>query len=417
MHALLLLGVLLALGFFAGIEIAFVSANKLAIELKKKQGRRSAIILSNLLDKPYTFVGVCITAYSLCIAVYGLIVTRLTAPFWAFTGINRLEGWYMIRSVAEILLAVLLVLLFEFLFRAIFRAKSDTLLGFFAGFMNTLHNLLRPVVVGMVNFSAWLLKYLLNVKMEGIAKPFSRIDLEHYYQQTKEADDEGQELNQELFENALSISGVKVRSCLIPRTEIVGVPLQATIDEAIKLMIDSRLSKLLVYDGTIDTIVGYIHQLDMLKQPAKLTDILLPIPTIPESMAVTDLISKFSAEQKSIAWVVDEFGGTAGIVTMEDLLEEIFGEIKDEFDTEEVTDEKISETAWLLDGRYELSELADKYGIALPDTAVAETLSGYIIRNHGSLPRENTAVIVGNYKFEVLKMGHNRVEKVKLELL
>lgn len=417
MHALLLLGVLLALGFFAGIEIAFVSANKLAIELKKKQGRRSAIILSNLLDKPYTFVGVCITAYSLCITVYGLIVTRLTAPFWEFTRINRLEGWYMIRSVAEIMLAVLLVLLFEFLFRAIFRAKSDALLGFFAGFMDNLHNLLRPVVLAMVNFSAWLLKYLFNVKMEGNVKPFSRIDLEHYYQQTKEADDDGQELNQELFENALSISGVKVRSCLIPRTEIVGVPLQATFEEALQRMVASKLSRLVVYDGTIDNIVGYIHQLDMLKQPAKLNDILLPIPTVPETMAVTDLISKFSAEQKSIAWVVDEFGGTAGIVTMEDLLEEIFGEIKDEFDTEEVTDEKISETAWLLDGRYELSELTEKYGIDLPDTAFAETLSGYIIRHHGSMPRENTAVIVGNYKFEVLKMGNNRVEKVRLELL
>lgn len=417
MHALLLLGVLLVLGFFAGIEIAFVSANKLAVELKKKQGRRSAIILSALLDKPYTFVGVCITAYTLCIAVYGLIVTRLTAPFWSLTGIDRLEGWYMIRAVAEILLAVLLVLLFEFLFRAIFRAKSDTLLSFFAGFMNTLHNLLKPLVVGMVDVSAWLLKYLLNIKMESLAKPFSRIDLEHYYQQTKEADDDGQELNQELFENALSISGVKVRNCLIPRTEIVGVPLQATVSEALKLMLETRLSKIVVYDGTIDTIAGYIHQLDMLKQPAGITDILLPIPTIPESMLVTDLISKFSAERKSIAWVIDEFGGTAGIVTMEDLLEEIFGEIKDEFDTDEVTDEKISETAWLLDGRNELTELTHKYGIVLPDISAAETLSGYIIRNHGSLPREKAAVIVGNFKFEVLKMGHNRVEKVKLELL
>jgi CBS domain containing-hemolysin-like protein len=298
-----------------------------------------------------------------------------------------------------------------------FRAKSDALLGFFARTMKVLHELLRPFVNALVRISIWILRYIFNIKMDENAKPFTRIDLEHYYQQTKEANEDSQELNQELFENALSLSGIKIRSCLVPRTEVVGVPLEFTPEQARQKMVETRLSKIIVYNKNIDDIVGYIHQLDMLKNNESLQDILLPIPTVPETMSVTDLISKFSADRKSIAWVVDEFGGTAGIVTMEDLLEEIFGEIEDEYDIDENSEQKLSETEFVFSGRLELDHLSDKYKLALQAEKDAETLSGFIIKKNGTIPKIGDKIIVGNYRFEILQMSETRIDQVKLHIL
>jgi CBS domain containing-hemolysin-like protein len=415
-NGILLLGILLILGFFAGIEIAFVSSNKLSIELKKKQGRRSGVILSQFLDNPWAFVGSCIVGYGIFLVIYGLLVSRLIAPFWKISGIQQMEGSYFIKSITEILLAVGLVLFFEFLFRAIFRAKSDTLLGFFSGTLALLLTLLKPILRVFVNISVWMLKYLFNMKIEGPGRPFSRIDIEHYYQQTKESGDDAQELNQELFENALSLPGIKVRSCLVPRTEVVALPVGTPLIDVRKKMIETRLSRLIVYEDNIDNILGYVHQLDLLKPVSALREILHPIPAIPETMGVTDLIGKFSKEQKSIAWVVDEFGGTAGIITMEDLVEEIFGDIRDEYDTEELVEEKISETEFMFSGRLELNDLSEKYSLDFLEEK-SGTLSGFIIKHHKKIPREKEKIIIGDYRFEIVAMTDTRIEQVKLVVL
>jgi CBS domain containing-hemolysin-like protein len=246
-------------------------------------------------------------------------------------------------------------------------------------------------------------------------KPFNRIDIEHYYQQTKEASEETQELNQELFENALSLPGIKVRNCLIPRTEVVAISIDSPVETARQKMIETRLSRLIVYNNNIDDILGYVHQLDMLKPAQTLQQLLHPIPTIPETMGVTDLIGKFSKEHKSIAWVVDEFGGTAGIVTMEDLLEEIFGDIRDEYDTEELVEEKISETEFMLSGRIKIDGLREKYNLEFPNES--ETLSGYIINRHKKIPKEKEKIIIDNYRFEIIAMSDTKIEEVKLTVL
>ena len=412
---ILLLVILLILGFFAGIEIAFVSSNKLAIELRKKQGRKSGIILSELFENPWSFIGSCVIGYGFFLVIYGLLVSKLIEPFWTFSGIQQIEGSYLIKSVSEIIVAVGLVLVFEFIFRAIFRARSDGLLSFFASTLRFLQGLLQPVIRAFVGISVWILRYLFNLKIEGPGKPFSRIDIEHYYQQTKEASEDAQELNQELFENALSLPGIKVRNCLVPRTEVVAVPITLAMDEVRQKMIETRLSRIFVYENTIDTIVGYVHQLDLLRPVDNIRDILHPIPTVPETMGVTDLISKFSREHKSIAWVVDEFGGTAGIVTMEDLLEEIFGEIRDEYDTEEVVDEKVSDTEYVLSGRLKIDFLKEKYNLNFPDEA--ETLSGFIIKRHKKIPREKEKIIIDDYRFEIISTSETRIEQVKLVIL
>jgi len=223
-------------------------------------------------------------------------------------------------------------------------------------------------------------------------------------------------MNTELFENALELPKIKIRQCLVPRKEIIGLDSKASVEEARNKFIETKLSKLVVYDGNIDNITGYVHQLDMFKNPEALQAVLLPIPAVPESMSATDLISKFTKERKSIAWVVDEFGGTAGIVTMEDLLEEIFGEIKDEYDVEEFEEKMISEDEYILSGRLELDYLIEKYKLEFPENA-SETLSGFIIQHHETIPRLKERIIIGNYEFEVLNVSDTRIEMVRLKIL
>jgi CBS domain containing-hemolysin-like protein len=245
---------------------------------------------------------------------------------------------------------------------------------------------------------------------------FTRADLENFFQQTREFNDENHDLNADLFEAALSLHKVKVRECLVPRKEIEGIQLASAVEDARKKFVDTRLSKLVVYDGNIDQIVGYIHQLDLFKNPKAVKEILLPIPAIPESMSATDLISKFSKERKSIAWVVDEFGGTSGIVTMEDMLEEIFGEIKDEYDVEEFEEKKIADDEYILSGRLELDYLIGKYGLEFPDES-SETLSGFIIHQHETIPKLKERIIINNYEFEILHVSDTRIELVRLKIL
>jgi CBS domain containing-hemolysin-like protein len=416
MLILLLVVTLLLTGFFAGLEIAFVSANKLSIELKKKQGKRSGIIISHFFENPSRFIGVCLIGFNIFLVAYGLIIAEMLEPFWKATGITAFDQSGTLRLLAEVTLSTFIVLIVEFIFKAIFRAKNDSVLSLFAGVANLAYNLFSPISSGFVAASNWLLKYLFNVQIEDPKRPFSRIDLEHYYQQSKEAEEENSELNQELFENALSLSGVKVRSCLVPRKEIVGVDINTPIADVAAKMVETQLSKLVVYQNDIDTILGYVHQLDLFKQPEKLEHILLAIPAVPESMSITDLIGKLTKERKSMAWVVDEFGGTAGIVTMEDLLEEIFGEIRDEYDTDELVDKQLAENEFIFGGRTEMDYLREKYNMEFEEDD-SETISGYIINHHASFPRQGEKIIINDYQFEILNMSDTRIELVKMKLL
>jgi putative hemolysin len=278
--------------------------------------------------------------------------------------------------------------------------------------------LFSSIGIYFVNAAEWILKYILNVKISNKKDAFSKVDLEHFIQQSKSHEEEdSSELNKELFENALSLSETRLRECLIPRKEIEAVSIKASVEEVKAKFISTKLSKLVVFDENIDSITGYIHQLDLFKHPATVNEILLPIPTVPESMSATDLMNKFSKERKSIAWVIDEFGGTAGIVTMEDLLEEIFGEIQDEYDTEEFVDKQLSANEFIFSGRMELDLITEKYKLVFPDDEETETLSGYIIKNHEQIPKLKEHIIIGNYEIDIMSVSDTRIEMVKLKVL
>jgi len=408
---------LLLIGFFAGIEIAFISVNKLSIELRKKQGSYPGRTWAAFMENPSRFIGTTLIALNILMVIYGLLWSNILNSVWKYWGINN----PFVKLSAETIISTILLLIFEFIFKALFRATNKEVTGssFITFIVKFFYSLFAWAASFFVNIAEWMLKYIFNVKLQSKNEAFTKIDLEHFIQQGKMNDaDDNEEMNNELFENVLSLSDVKVRACLIPRKEIESINVNASLPEVKNRFIETKLSKLVVYEDNIDNIQGYIHQLDMFRNPQNLRSVLLPIPAIPESMSATDLIDKFSKERKSIAWVIDEFGGTAGIVTMEDLLEEIFGDIKDEYDVhEEFVDKQISTSEYILSGRLELDYLIEKYKMEFRKNEETETLSGYIISQHESIPRQKDRIIIDDYQFDILSVSETRIETVKLKVL
>jgi len=419
---------ILLICFFAGIEIAFGSANKLAIDLSKKQGTYSGKIWGKFAEHPTRFIGTILIAINIVLVIYGLMVGEMIAPFWDW--VRTLAGMKedsfenytsYIRLLFETVVATAIILFLLVPTRAYFKAKSNRMVnsGIVSYFARFFYWMFAGFSDVMIKAAEWILKYVFNVKLSDKKEVFSKIDLENFLQQSKGVADDETEINHELFENALSISDTKLRECLVPRKEIVSIPSITTIEDLKKTFIETRLSKLVVYQNDIDNITGYVHQLDLFKNPSQLSDILLPIDAVPESMSVSGLLDKFSKDGKTIAWVIDEFGGTAGIVTMEDLLEEIFGEIKDEYDeVEELVNKQLSANEYIFSGRLELDFIKEKYNIHFPDNENAETLSGYIVEhNDGSIPEMKERIITGYFQFDIINVSSTRIETVKLKLL
>jgi putative hemolysin len=402
---------IILVGFFAGYEIGFVSANRLSLELKKKQGNRSGKIIAGFLEAPTQFIGTCMIGLNISLVIFEILFEEeLHTHVWSKLGLG--EGAILIGNTVVSTLVILFI--GELVPKAIFKAKAASMINTFAPVAQFFHILFKPLTVVLVNAAQWVLSNILQVKMVYKKEAFTKVDLAHFIQQSN-AHQEQQELNTDLFENALSLPDIKVRKCLVPRTEIVGVEIQTDLKEVKDLFIETKLSKLIVYNDTLDNIVGYIHQLDLFKKPKDIKAILHPILLVTESMNAADLINLFSKKRKSIAWVVDEYGGTAGIVTMEDVLEEIFGEINDEYDEQEFLEKKISENEYVFSGRLELDYIYEKYGIDFAADS-AETLSGYLIHKHEAIPKVREVIHLSHFDAEILLVSDTRIEKVKLIL-
>ncbi|MEY4279668.1 MAG: hypothetical protein RL377_1672 [Bacteroidota bacterium] len=402
---------LILIGFFSGYEIGFVSANRLSLELKKKNGDKAGLIIARFLEAPTQFIGTCLIGLNISLVVFGILFEQLLEKYlWHHYQLDS----YSILLGNTVLSTLVILLIGELVPKAIFKARASSLITRFAVIANIFHNLFSPLTKLLVSLAQWVVSFLFQVRVVNKKEAFSKVDLAHFVQQTMEHPEQ-QDLNTDLFENALSLPEIKIRECLVPRTEIVGVELNTSLDELKAIFVETKLSKLIVYDDTLDSIVGYVHQLDLFKKPTSLAAVIHPIILVPESMSAADLINLFSKKRKSIAWVVDEFGGTAGIVTMEDLLEEIFGEIDDEYDEQEFVEKKLSEKDYIFSGRLELDYLTEKYGI---DFAAenSETLSGYLIHHHESIPKVRTLIHLAHFDAEILSVSDTRIEKVKIKI-
>jgi putative hemolysin len=402
---------LILIGFFSGYEIGFVSANRLSLELKKKNGDKAGLIIARFLQAPTQFIGTCLIGLNISLVVFGILFEQLLEKYlWHHYQLDS----YSILLGNTVLSTLVILLIGELVPKAIFKARASSLITRFAVIANIFHVLFSPLTKLLVSLAQWVVSFLFQVRVVNKKEAFSKVDLAHFVQQTMEHPEQ-QDLNTDLFENALSLPEIKIRECLVPRTEIVGVELNTSLDELKAIFVETKLSKLIVYDDNLDNIVGYVHQLDLFKKPNSLAAVIHPIILVPESMSAADLINLFSKKRKSIAWVVDEFGGTAGIVTMEDLLEEIFGEIDDEYDEQEFVEKKLSEKDYIFSGRLELDYLTEKYGI---DFAAenSETLSGYLIHHHGSIPKVRTLIHLAHFDAEILSVSDTRIEKVKIKI-
>ena len=399
------------IGFFSGYEIGFVSANRLSLELKKKQGSRSGKIIAGFLEAPTQFIGTCLIGLNISLVVFGILFEELLhTHIWSHLGLG--DGAILVGNT--LVSTFIILFIGELVPKAMFKARATSLINTFAPVAQFFHILFKPLTVILVNTAQWVLSNVLQVKIVYKKEAFTKVDLAHFVQQTN-PHQEQQELNTDLFENALSLPDIKVRKCLVPRTEIIGVDLLTPISELKALFIETKLSKLMVYNDTLDNIVGYVHQLDLFKKPTEIKAILHPVLLVTESMNAADLINLFSKKRKSIAWVVDEFGGTAGIVTMEDVLEEIFGEINDEYDEQEFLEKKLSANEYLFSGRLELDYLYEKYGIDFAADS-AETLSGYLIHKQEAIPKVREVIHLSHFDAEILLVSDTRIEKVKLTI-
>ncbi|MGZ8509196.1 MAG: hemolysin family protein [Chitinophagaceae bacterium] len=402
---------LLLMGFFAGIEMAYYSANRLRIELRRKQGGTAGQLLSKFIESPASFIGSTLIGFNIFLVFFSLQINSVMEPVWQYLGV----GADLVHILVEIAIATVVVLIFaEFIPRAIFRARSNILLTRLSLVTDFFYQMFSPIAEGLISLAEWLLKYVFNVRVDKHKEPLNLSELKNLFQQN--LDEERQGRNTQLLENAQEFPKVKIRQCLVPRKEIIGITLGASIEDLKKKFIETKLSKLVVYEDNIDHLSGYIHQLDLFKNPQTIQSILLPIPAVPESMSAADLISKFSRERKSIAWVVDEFGGTAGIITMEDVLEELFGEIQDEYDIEKFVEKQIAENEYIFSGRLELDYLEEKYDFEFPENE-SETLSGYIINFHETIPQQKERIIVDDYEFDVISVSDTRIEMVKMKKL
>lgn len=405
---------LLFSAFFSGMEIAFVSSSKLKIELENKQGKLAAKIYSKFLKKESNFIGAMLVGNNVALVVYGVLMAKLLEPW-----LNQ----FMTSSVAVLLLQTLISTLLvlvsaEFLPKTIFRINPNRTLNFFCIPVWILYNGLRPIVFITIGLSNLILRVALKAEIKDDKPVFGKVDLDNYLKQILDQSKPEEELDSEvqIFQNALGFSDVKARECMVPRTEIVAIEINTDISDLKTKFIETGLSKILVYKDNIDNIIGYTQSFDLFKKPDTLKNILIPISIVPETMPANETLDVFINKKKGIAVVVDEFGGTSGMITLEDLVEEIFGEIEDEHDKELYTEQELGNGMFKFSARLEIDYLNEKYKLSIPVSDEYETLAGYIINNHESIPEKGETIVITNFQFEVLSVSQNRIDEVVLTL-
>ncbi len=404
--------------FFSGLEIAFVSSNKLKIELDKNKGLFSAKILSVFFKDPSKILGALLLGNNIALVIYGIAMARILEPMIITWFAPVLPSGFIILILQTVISTLLILITGEFIPKAIFRINPNRLLNILALPLKLFYLIFYPLIHFIVWISEFILKKIFRLKLIQHNYTFSPADLDHYLKEfaieKKEESDIKQEI--QMLQNAIDFRNVKLRECMIPRTEITAIEQSESVENLRKSFIDSGHSKILVYDDTLDNIIGFVHSSDLFKNPQSIISDTHSIPIIPETMLANNVLSMFIKEHKSIALVVDEFGGTSGIVTMEDIIEEIFGEIEDEYDVEELTEMKISANEFLLSARLEIDYLNEKYSLHLPESDEYETLGGLIINIHESIPAVNDIIDKGKFRFLIAEATDTRIETVRLTI-
>ena len=400
--------------FFSGMEIAFISSSKIKIELDNKKGEFSAKILSFFNGKPAWFIAAMLIGNNIAMVIYTLYITDLIEPYLLIFSFNQ-----TIVLLLQTIFSTFFILLFaEFLPKAVFRLNPNATLRFFSLVLFVFYVLLWPITAFVVLLSNLVLKIFGNHEQQDKVS-FKKTDLDLYISELKKDLDGGEEMEHDvkIFHNALSFSEVISRDCMVPRNEIVALEIDDNMEELKQLFIDSGHSRIIIFKDNIDNIIGYVHSTEQFKMPVSIKSMLIPVSIVPESMSAIKLLEDFIDKKRSVSVVVDEYGGTSGILTMEDIMEEIFGEIDDEHDQEELVHQIIDNDTYLFSARLEIDFINEKYRLKLPVKEEYETLSGMIVSYAETIPEKGTIFQIDNYELKVLEVDETKISKVQLKII
>tara|TARA_B110000879_G_scaffold211419_1_gene304078 strand:+ start:5333 stop:6592 length:1260 start_codon:yes stop_codon:yes gene_type:complete len=398
--------------FFSGMEIAFVASNKLHIELMKKRGELNARLLSPLLKSPSRFIATMLVGNNIALVVYGTEMAQVLEPFIRY--VSSIDS--IILLLQTLISTALVLVTAEFIPKIVFGLNANKFMSLFAIPALLFYYGLYFIVSLVISLSNFILKHFLGISQPDTKPVFGRIDLQKYIEEQtaglKVEDEQDPEI--QIFQNALDFSKVKARECMIPRNEIVAIETNEPIENLKEKFIETGFSKIVVYKDNIDQVIGFTHSYELFKQPKDIKSILLPIALIPETITANEVLNLFIKERKSVALVVDEYGGTSGLLTVEDVVEEIFGEIEDEHDSIILEETKIDEHTFIFSGRFEIDFLNQKYQLNLPESEDYETLNGLILFKHQSIPLVNENITLEGFNFLILEVNKTRIEKVQL---
>ena len=402
--------------FFSGMEIAFVSVDKLRFEMERKSGVTSGII-SYFLRNPNNFISTMLVGNNIALVIYGILMAQIIE-------VNLLAGIisnHFVMVLVQTIISTLIILVTgEFLPKTLFKINPNLMLRVCAIPLFICYVILFPVSKFASGLSYLFLRIFgMKVNNEASAKAFGKVDLDYFIQSSIENAESEEELDAEvkIFQNALDFSNIKIRDCIVPRTEVVAVDLTTTLEELKCLFVESGISKIIVYDGNIDNVVGYIHSSEMFRNPVDWKNNVKEVPIVPETMSAHKLMKLFMQQKKTIAVVVDEFGGTAGIVSLEDLVEEIFGDIEDEHDNTSYVCKQLGEREYVLSARLEIEKVNETFGLDLPESDDYLTVGGLILNRYQSFPKLHEVIEVDNYQFKIIKVTATKIELVRLKVI
>ncbi len=409
--------------FFSGMEIAFISANKIHIEIEKKQEGVLAKVLTKLTKKPSKFIATMLIGNNIALVIYGLFMGELLMNW--FSGLATENNFLRVfltdfTLLTQTVISTLVILITaEFLPKVLFQIYANSLLRLLAipaYVFYLVFSLISEFIIGVSDF---ILKYIFRTPGDDVQLAFSKIELGDYITEQMETVEEEDEVDSEIqiFQNALEFAAVKAREVMVPRTEIMAVEIHETPKNLAKLFTETGFSKILVFKDTVDNVIGYVHSYELFKKPKTIKSILLPVEFVPETMLIQDILNVLIKKRKSIAVVLDEYGGTSGLMTVEDIVEELFGEIEDEHDTTDLREEQIDDTHFLFSARLEVDYLNENYKLNLNSSDEYETLGGMLVHQLGEIPEKEAEINIDNFKFTIIEVSSTKIDLVALELL
>ena len=400
--------------FFSGIEIAFISANKLQLELDKNTGKFPSNIISYFSKNESDFITTMLVGNNIALVFYGIVMTQILTP-----ELSEYFSSSLSLLLAQTFITTIIVLITaEFLPKAIFRIFPNQILKIFSLPIYLFFVVFRPLALLMLNTANIILKYIFKQEISNDKQVFGKNDLDDFLSNVKSAEGiEDTRVEVEMLQNALDLTDKKVRECMVPRTDIIAMDMISSINDVKEKFIETKLSKLLIYKGNIDKVIGYIHSSDLFKNPKNVRSVLLPISFVPESMLAMDMLNQFIENNKGVALVVDEFGGTSGMITIEDVTEEIVGEIVDEHDVEELTDEQLSENSFRFFGKIDIEMVNKKYNLQLPESDEYETIAGLLLHHFEEIPKKDDVIELEEYQFNIINVNETTIQEVRLKVL